>query len=47
MDRVLAPPGMKALVLEKIMSVARVKDLIIEPSTIESRYVKLLDEIPN
>jgi ABC-type multidrug transport system ATPase subunit len=42
------PPGMKGRVLAQILSDGlSIKDLIIEPSTIESRYVKLLDEVPN
>jgi len=40
------PPGMKATVLREILEAGyNVKDLIIEPSTIESRYVKLLGEV--
>jgi ABC-2 type transport system ATP-binding protein len=40
------PPGMKANVLREILEAGyNVKDLIIEPSTIESRYVKLLGEV--
>ena len=40
------PPGMKADVLKQIQeSGIEIKDLIIEPSTIESQYVKLLGEV--
>jgi len=39
------PPGMKADVLKQIQEAGiEIKDLIIEPSTIESQYVKLLGE---
>jgi len=42
------PPGAKGPVLEQLVSAGvKVKDLIIEPSTIESRYVKLLEQAPN
>jgi ABC-2 type transport system ATP-binding protein len=42
------PPGMKGLVLEQLIGAGvKVKDLIIEPSTIESRYVGLLEQTPN
>jgi ABC-type multidrug transport system ATPase subunit len=39
------PPGMKADLLKEIQDAGfRINDLIIEPSTIESQYVKLLGE---
>jgi ABC-type multidrug transport system ATPase subunit len=39
------PPGMKADVLKQIQGAGiEIRDLIIEPSTIESQYVKLLGE---
>ncbi len=39
------PPGMKEKMLQEIVCAGyHVKDLIIEPSTIESQYVKLLGE---
>ncbi len=39
------PPGMKAKLLKEIQDAGfEIKDMIIEPSTIESQYVKLLDE---
>jgi len=42
------PPGMKGSVLEQLIGAGvKVKDLIIEPSTIESRYVRLLEQVPN
>jgi ABC-type multidrug transport system ATPase subunit len=40
------PPGMKATLLKEIQDAGyEIKDLIIEPSTIESQYVKLLGEV--
>ncbi|HUI00109.1 MAG TPA: ABC transporter ATP-binding protein [Nitrososphaerales archaeon] len=37
------PPGMKSTILEKvILNGYKIKDLIVEPSTIESSYVRLL-----
>jgi ABC-type multidrug transport system ATPase subunit len=38
------PPGMKSSILEKVvLGGFKIKDLIVEPSTIESSYVKLLE----
>jgi len=42
------PPGMKGRILQEIVAGGYpMKDLIIEPSTIESQYVKLLSESPH
>jgi len=40
------PPGTKGRLLEQIIGAGlTIKDLIIEPSTIESRYVRLLEQV--
>jgi hypothetical protein len=41
------PPGMKSKILTRVLTDGfNLKDLIIEPSSIESSYVRLLGEEP-